>query len=408
MIPKASLSDVSIGVWSIYFGQLVFKFIKPIPGMPQQIVFNGLLPAIGVKMGDDKHEQQDKNKQATSKEEKDSEKEGRSKDEDEIEEKEEEEEEEEEENKDKRRLASGDDEDDEDDEDDIKNTHSASGPDGISRSQFKQTMTQNGFDGHRNDFRFWVVHNDPDEKSAYAIAVSTDEKRLFNTKSTWKKSKYYCSKNGFQSSVEYKGDCDDLRSDIQTHVDQHLSKKHKYCKKIVLCKNGAFEFVFKEGYIRDREIKDLYLFAAKVTGECGENDCNFNQLSHVRVTYEHQGKSRCPKPSIALDFTCDTPYRTKEDIYPEYEFKESQFFGNQLGMEYRVIPPQKPKSNNKKSNDEEENEEDQGKDPFGCDGRTARNRPRFQLRSPNSDRITTCCIKRPPSYVSVVSNYLLT
>eukprot|EP01083_Nonionella_stella_P126540 383026_1 len=41
-------SDISLGIWQISFGQFVFKFTEPIAGIPDTIIFNGLLPAVGL------------------------------------------------------------------------------------------------------------------------------------------------------------------------------------------------------------------------------------------------------------------------------------------------------------------------------------------------------------------------
>ena len=149
----------------------------------------------------------------------------------------------------------------------------------------------------------------------------------------------------------------------------------------------------------------IHISAAKVTGDCGLNgdECKFKELVRVSVNNGDYGGSRCPKPSIALDFKCNTHttsrFRNMDDVFSQYEWQKSRFYGRRSGLEYRVIPPQKTKSKKKKGDEGTQNEEE-FKDPFDCtffyDDKklaSAKDRPRFQIKQTNG-KITTCCIRK--------------
>ena len=268
-----------------------------------------------------------------------------------------------------------------------------------------QTVTLNGKDTSKK-LELWVVHNDPNVSSAFAIAASTGDK-LFS--SDWKLHSTYCrdKKYGRATSYEEFGDCDDnIRDDIEKYITKYLSKQSEYCRKIVLCKNGAFKFVFKAGRFKDASDFDkIHISAARVTGDCKSKYCEFMDLVEVHINNGEYGGHRCPVPSIALDFSCHTHltsrFRNMEGSFSEYQWHPKSQFWERGKFQYRVIPPQGPKKSKSKwffkKSEEVEGEEEGGEsnDPFKCDDKKSGRayRPRFQIKETNG-KIHTCCMKR--------------
>jgi len=371
-------SDSTAGIWSVFFGQLVFKITEPIAGVRQQLIFNGLLPAVGVTYTDIS---------AWSANTKRAQKPSSSRrlvdDDDDLDEPVD----------DTANVAADDDDDDDDDDSKQKRFWS--------ENQYVETIAINGDNG----LAVWLVHNDPDESNAFVVAISTQRTTTFSK--DWKDYNAYCGKKGskgFVHSVENRGDCDQLQTDVDEIMEQHLAssyREYEQCKKIVLCKNGAFKFEFNKANI-DR----LYVSAAKVTEPCVDNNgadrCTLSKVVEVVVKRDHPGIERCPFPSIAFDFKCATPLRTKQDVmYTEYEWKPSVFFGHGSKWMYRVLPPEQregeaPPEEGGQRRLQKMKMGGKVQDPYACKHREAKNRPRFQLQK-ESGRITTCCIEAAPT-----------
>eukprot|EP01083_Nonionella_stella_P007947 22884_1 len=368
-------SDISLGIWQISFGQFVFKFTEPIAGMPDTIIFNGLLPAVGLTLTNINHWKDKASAGKPTATDTEHHHEHTTHDTKQKSEETETRKEESDEEVRRRRLPLDDD------------SHKASEPDGESSSHYTQVITPNGADG--GNLEFWVVHNDPDDSVGFAVSASTDKDKLFSN--NWVDFSSHCTKKGSATAKEEHGDCSALNSDIDEHIVAHLSE-HKYCKKIVLCKNGAYKFEFKQGFAST--VKHLTVNAAKLTDKCVGNDCQFQRLVHVTVQYDEPEPSRCPRPSIALTFKCAKHWNwtPPEDIFPDFEFKTSMFYGKQLGMEYRVIPPEIMSTSQAA-----EGQEETINDPYVCKDKKGHGkyRPRFQVRGKDG-KIKTCCIVDEP------------
>mmetsp|Transcript_35573 Transcript_35573/g.58292 ORF Transcript_35573/g.58292 Transcript_35573/m.58292 type:complete len:572 (+) Transcript_35573:192-1907(+) len=304
-----------LGIWSVKFGQFVFEFGD---GKDPPIVFNGLLPAIGIP-----NIEELKDLPATW-----------------------------------GVVVNGDDE-------------------------REKSMSSR--------FSVWVVHQDPDDTSAYFVSLSDSEKR--EVSSIWKDKRDFCgSKNSeeWTHSVRTYGNCDKVPGNIEQSIKKHF-KDYKFndrCAKIVLCSGGAFKFTFQTKLKLWSTFgkKQLHLFAAKVSAECGQM-CGPRHIANVQV--HHDGKERCPKLSTAMDFQCRSRISIRNDKQDSFgDWKDSHVFGSRYDWTYRVLPPQTSTSGKEEPDD------------YKCEEKMFKKnkcakcaRPRFQFKTKH-DTVKTCCIKR--------------
>ena len=199
------------------------------------------------------------------------------------------------------------------------------------QSEIDQTINMNA---KTNKLEIYVVHNDPDDKTAYSIKLHSNKNDIGTFTKKWKLYKDYCSKGG-AAGYDTKGNCDGLDiEDNMEELEKNIIKEQK-CKHIVLCKNGAFRFDLSKDLIIDRNINDLYVSTALVSSFSHIKSTIAQYKNTVHIIVKEDGDfSSCPFPSINLKFKCYRHLLSRKDIFSNIQFKQAIWFGDKSYIIY--------------------------------------------------------------------------